>query len=234
MKIIKLISRDLRDERLIFRIIGNAVGDVLLLTPLTANQLTVIRNFFLLPIYYLFYKATATAYFLGGLACLVVQTLDLTDGHMARKRNSVSVVGVWMESVFDMLFLSNFTLFGFFVAFGIFLRTGNYFIWVALFVNLFGSFANFITIKEEVAFIRVEQAETNPTHNKFLVLLGENVTLFLMWSNLFLFISAICYGQFLKIGIDSILVTYKVITIINQIKWMGRITLRLVSFSKGL
>ena len=234
MKFPKLIARDLRDEKLIFRIVGNAIGEVLLFTRLTANQLTVIRNILLLPICYLFYKATATTYFWGGLACLIVLTLDFSDGHMARKRQSVSKLGAWMERVFDTLFFTHFSLFGFFVALGIFLRTGNSYIWMLLFINLYGSFANNLAIMEEKAILGGEHAGTSPTSSKFLFLINEKVTLFLMWANLFVFISAILYGQFLKIGIDSIIVIYVIITIINQIKWIGRIILRLALFTKGV
>lgn len=234
MKFPKLISHDLRDERLIFNIVGKAIGKILLVTPLTANQLTVIRNILNLPVYYLFVKATSTTYLWGGLICLVVLILDVTDGYIAITKKSKSKFGGWMEEVFDTLFFSHYTLLGFFLALGIFFRTGNTFIWILLYMNLFGSFANNLIIKKELSLSGGDRAETIPTKKNIFLHINENVRVIDMWSNHFMCISAIFYGLFLKIGIDSVFVLFVFLTFTNQIRWIGRIVLRLVSFSKEM
>jgi phosphatidylglycerophosphate synthase len=92
--------------------VSDRLVDLLVKTPLTANQVTILNFLIFTPLIFYFLYLGGFVNNLIALGLLIAHSFfDLVDGELARKKNMQSKLGEWLENTFDGL-LQTFVLFG--------------------------------------------------------------------------------------------------------------------------
>lgn len=89
----------------IIRWLLNFAGEILSKTPITANQITLLRFFLVTPVILtLFSQGSYVLSILGLLGVFLYTVLDLLDGIVARKKGLASDYGKWLDTGLDAFY----------------------------------------------------------------------------------------------------------------------------------
>lgn len=128
---------------IIFRIFSNRIAHFLAPTPITPNQITILRSLLCLPpILYFFARGDYWSNLTGLGFIFVVMIFDLVDGELARIKNMATAAGKWLDTSLDQVFQVSLLCA---VAIGVARSTGNEVYYIIGFFMVFGqSIANII------------------------------------------------------------------------------------------
>ena len=220
MKLSKILG-DPYDRDNIYAVTGKKIAYWLRNTPITPNQITIIRNLSTLIIYYLIYLAEYKYLLIAGISMHVWALFDNVDGQLARLKKKTSKFGGWLENTFDPMLGENYGLFGFFVALAAYRIDHDPMIWVILFFNIFGYNLNRLFIERHNEIVNDGKINTDENVNIGKKGIKKLIFLVKVWYNVVLYFSLILYGPIrTHLGINALFYSLLIIAVMRQFDWM--------------
>ncbi len=194
-------------------------------TKITANQITIFRIILNLIALFLFLKATFISIIVGFIIFHINELLDATDGLYARLKNQTSKLGYFMEIFFDTIFSTSYGVFGFIIAYSGY-SLSNDLIYIYLFFVLSQGFMLNLLFKQSFKSKNKNTEQKDPC--EYIPILGVNIQTSLknilktiyIWQNEVLLFGILLYLPLLKYGIDTLLIAFLFIAILNNLVWI--------------
>ena len=226
----------------IHRPLGLEIVRLLWNTNITANQITLFRMLLNVISLIMFAQGTLFGFVSGFIFFQIHEVLDTVDGMFSRLKGQTSKMGAYMEYLFDDLFSSSYGLFGFSIAYGAYIMSGDFiYIWLFISIAIAFSLDSIYLITFESEKICKNGTLHNIDHDSeefpaiFGVGLKKGLVNFIFtamrWKNEFLLWGALGYVYFKEtFGIDTILYALFIHALFFNASWIKR---ALVGYKKA-
>ncbi len=212
--------------QIIFRILSTLIVRVISKTPITPNQITIIRMIIVIVCLYFFALGDPISllWAVGLFYCFEV--LDHVDGDLARYTGRVSKTGPLLEQFIDTWSSRPSNVFGFCIALGMYNQSEGITGLVLFGLTVFGRML-WLEYRDHFGWLRTPKEELND-YQSVLYVASIKITLrnlfeiLYIWNNTFLLIGALLYIPVQKVfGLNSLVIGFIIVVVLNNVPWIA-------------
>lgn len=215
--------------QVVFRFLSTLIVRVIAVTPITPNQVTLVRGIVAIFAMWLFAKGDPRSLVWAVVLFYIFEVLDHVDGDLARHTKRFSKVGPLLEQFIDTWASRPSNLFGFCIALGMYRQSGS----VSGFL-LFGAtvFGRIMWLEYRDYFGWVRDSKGDPKSYRTILgaptlkakLRGLFEVLYI-WNNTFLLLGALFLVPIkAALDIDALIIGFSIVAALNNVPWIVIVT----------
>ena len=219
------ITPPVNGGQIIFRFLSTLIVRVLSKTPITPNQVTLIRMLVVIVSLYLFTLGDPASLLWAVGLFYFFEVLDHVDGDLARHTGRLSKTGPLLEQFIDTWSSRPSNVFGFCIAFGMYNQTQEITGFVFFGLTVLGR-SLWLEYRDHFGWLRTSKEEFNKYQGVFDApslkdALRNLFEVLYIWNNTFLLIGALVYIPVLLLfGLNSLVTGFLIVALLNNIPWI--------------
>lgn len=222
----RYITPPVNGGQVIFRVLSTLIVRVLSRTPVTPNQVTLVRMLVVIFSLYLFALGDPASLLWAVGLFYLFEVLDHVDGDLARHTGRLSKTGPLLEQFIDTWSSRPSNVFGFCVALGMYNQTGRLIGFVLFGITVLGR-SLWLEYRDHFGWLRVAREDNRgyqgvlraPSLKDALRNLFE---VLYIWNNTFLLVGALLHVPFRSVfGFDPLVVGFSIVALLNNIPWIA-------------